>query len=102
MPHAAPPRALTVPGVEEQLPGRPGRRVWLTVRRQGIGQPLDIEVVRGPAEPETVLGVRRQANDSWDFLLNRQHQIGYIRIVAFSQHTHHELPARLPASKSRG
>jgi carboxyl-terminal processing protease len=42
-------------------------------------------------EPETVLGVRRLADDSWDHLLSRSPRIGYVRLVSFMRRTPEEL-----------
>jgi carboxyl-terminal processing protease len=51
--------------------------------------------------PETVLGVARQSDNSWDFLADRQQRIAHVRIAALSEGTSEELQ-RIVASLQQG
>lgn len=59
----------------------------LTVRRAGVPEPLTLTVKAGPYQPETVFGVRRVSEDSWDHFLDREWGIGYIRVGAIESDT---------------
>jgi len=48
---------------------------------------------------DTVLGDRRKPDDRWDFMLDRQRGIGYIRLSAFSRETADELDRALKEMK---
>jgi carboxyl-terminal processing protease len=73
--------------VEQLLRGRPGSRVFLTVQRPGTDKELTFEVTRNRAVPETVLGVRRRPDDTWDHLADPLAGIGYVRLTSFANDT---------------
>ena len=49
-----------------------------------------------------MLGDRRKPNDEWDFMLDKDKKIGYIRITTFSQNTADELKKALSQLKEEG
>src|SRR5262249_35966094 len=64
--------------------GKAGTKVKLTLRREGEEQPIDPELTRAEIEVETVMGVRRKADQSWDHWADAERKIGYIRVTLFS------------------
>lgn len=78
---------LPLEQAQRRLSGVDGRRLHLILRRDGAEKPLEVEVVCGRAETETVLGVRRKKDGSWDHVLDREKQIGYARLTAFHRST---------------
>ena len=48
-----------------------------------------------------MLGDRRKPDDQWDFMLDKDKKIGYIRIATFSQNTADELKKALDATQGR-
>ena len=50
----------------------------------------------------SVLGDTRKANDQWDFMLDKDKKIGYIRITSFIQNTTEELKKALERAEGRG
>src|SRR5262249_25416853 len=50
---------------------------------------------------DTVLGDHRKADDSWDFLVDPEKRIGYIRLTAFSRDTAAELRKALESLETR-
>jgi carboxyl-terminal processing protease len=54
------------------------------VQREGVTDPMDFNITRGVVELESVVGVKRRANDSWDFWLDPERKIGYIRLTTFA------------------
>ncbi len=86
----------------EFLMGRPGTDVKLSVLHEGSEDPESITITRAIIEVPTVLGDRRKPNDEWDFMLDKDKKIGYIRITTFSQNTVDELKKALGQLKEEG
>jgi carboxyl-terminal processing protease len=65
------------------------RRETLTIGREVI-------------EVETVLGDKRNDKDEWNFMLDTDKKIGYVRLTAFSRNTADELESALKDLKAQG
>jgi C-terminal peptidase prc len=57
-----------------------GSKFVFTVTRAGQAKPLRIEVIAMQFTPETVFGVNRRSDNSWNYMLDPIHKIGYIRL----------------------
>jgi carboxyl-terminal processing protease len=86
----------------EILTGRPGTEVKLSVLHEGSEEPETIAITRAIIDVPSVLGDRRLPDDQWDFLLDPEHKIGYIRISSFIQNTADELKKALGLLKDQG
>ena len=86
----------------EFLMGRPGTDVKLSVLHEGSEDPEPITITRAIIEVPTVLGDRRKPDDQWDFMLDKDKKIGYVRIATFSQNTADELKKALAQLKEEG
>lgn len=71
----------------KRLKGEVGSNVILSVIHPGKQEKQPITITREVIHVETVLGDRRKADDSWDYMLDHDKRIGYIRITAFSRDT---------------
>ena len=64
-----------------------------------VKHPDDVEeqvtLKRELVRMETVLGVFRRADDRWEYMLDDEQQVGYIRISSFSGHTAEDLKRAL-------
>jgi carboxyl-terminal processing protease len=71
------------------IQGEPGTPVTLTVLHDGEKKPVDVTITRAIIQVETVLGDRRKADNprEWDFVLDKQHQIAYVRVLEFDEPT---------------
>jgi carboxyl-terminal processing protease len=71
----------------DMIQGDPGQKVTLTVLHEGSKDPKDIAITRAIIMVPSVLGDRRKADDpkAWDFLLDKDSKIGYIRLTNFSK-----------------
>jgi C-terminal peptidase prc len=65
--------------------GKPGTPVTIVFERDGKKQ--EVEITRGRVETESVLGVNRKKDDTWDFVLDRENKIGYIRLLQFQRNS---------------
>jgi carboxyl-terminal processing protease len=69
------------------IQGDPGQKVTLTVLHEGAKEPVDIAITRAIIVVPSVLGDRRKTDDpkAWDYLLDKENKIGYIRLTNFSK-----------------
>jgi carboxyl-terminal processing protease len=75
--------------IVEMIQGDPGTPVTLTVLHPNESKPVDITMTRAIIEVETVLGMRRKADHpkDWDFIIDPEQKIAYVRIVEFDEPT---------------
>lgn len=75
--------------------GLAGSTVKLRVLRPGSDEPKEYVLERAVIPIESVMGDRRQPDGSWQFWLEEDSRIGYVRITNFGQHTAEELKRTL-------
>ena len=61
------------------LTGRPGTEVKLSLLHEGTEQAETVAIHRAIIEVPSVLGDHRGANDQWEFLIDKEKKIGYVR-----------------------
>lgn len=79
----------------KRLRGKIGEPVVVTVRHPGDQKPVDIKIIRGRIEIESVMGDLRREDDTWAFYLEENPRIGYIRVPLFGSRTVEELKRAL-------
>jgi carboxyl-terminal processing protease len=90
---------------ERFLSGAPGSVIGLTVRRPGEKETRYFEVRRAAVRPETVFGLRRREDGSWDYRADAEGKRAYVRVAAFGRDTARDLAAvlaRLDGDGTRG
>ncbi len=86
----------------EVLTGRPGTSVKLNVLHEGEEKGETLTMNRAIIDVPSVLGDKRKPDDTWDFMLDKEKKIGYVRITSFIQNTTEELKKALAELKSEG
>jgi C-terminal peptidase prc len=86
-----PTKGLALSDAVKKILGQPDTKVKLTVQRDGVSEPMTFEITRGRVEVETVLGHKRKTDDDWDFLVDPENRIGYIRLTQFSRNSYRDL-----------
>jgi carboxyl-terminal processing protease len=86
----------------EILTGRVGTPVILKVRHEGDNSTEVLTMNRSFIDVPSVLGDTRKADDTWDFMLDKERKIGYVRITSFIQNTTEELKHALADLKEQG
>lgn len=71
--------------------GKPGVPVTLVLEREGETKPLSFTIERGRVSLETVLGVTRKDDDSWNYWYDEEARIGYVYLTQFGPNTYAEL-----------
>jgi len=93
---------LRIDDAVKLLKGEPGTKVSMTVRHVGSPDKHTVTLTRELVHVETVLGDRRKADDTWDFMLDPDKKIGYIRITAFSRDTAQDVKKALEELEKQG
>jgi carboxyl-terminal processing protease len=86
------------------IQGDKGQKITLTVVHLGAKEPVDLEMVRDIIEVETVMGDQRKADNpkEWDWFIDKDSKIGYIRVLAFNENTTADLRKAVEALKKQG
>ena len=85
-----------------RMKGKVGTELQLTVRHQQDGREATLVMQRENVQVETVLGYKRNPDDSWSYLCDEQRRIGYIRLTSFSRQTHEDLQLVLQQLSEQG
>ncbi|NQT14090.1 MAG: S41 family peptidase [Planctomycetes bacterium] len=88
-------KGIKVEGVARQLKGKEGSEVTLGVIHAGKSDMETITITREIVRVDTVLGNRRKEDDHWDYMLDADRRIGYVRVEAFSRETARDLRAAI-------
>ncbi len=80
-----------------RLRGAPNTKVKLAISRAGRADPLVFDLTREVIHEETVLGDTRNPDGRWNYFLDGQDRIGYLRIISFTDDTIVELRTALAA-----
>jgi carboxyl-terminal processing protease len=84
------------------LTGRPGTDVKLNVLHEGTEQPETVSITRAIIEVPSVLGDHRGPKDQWDFMIDKDKKIGYVRLSTFIQGSADDLRKALDQLKEEG
>jgi carboxyl-terminal processing protease len=92
----------TVEDAVKKLKGKAGEEVTIGVMHKGSDSIEQIKLVREVIQVATVLGDRYLANGTWDFMLDDDSKIGYVRLTHFSRRTGEELRDAMEQLQSKG
>lgn len=73
--------------VVNAITGEPGTSVTLRLRGPGDSDPRDVTLRRTRIAIASVKGASRKADGTWDFWIDRENRIGYVRISTFVEST---------------
>lgn len=96
---------IAVDEAVRKLKGEADTEVKISVLQPPATEPKEITLTRQVIHVETVLGDHRKADDSWDFILDADKKIGYLRISSFARETTRDVGAalkQLDSEKLRG
>jgi carboxyl-terminal processing protease len=86
----------------DRISGAKGTEVVLTIRRKGVAKPFDLPVVRDTIMIDTIKGWQLEEGGEWDFVLDAENKIGYIRLTRFTEDTLDDLRVALKELKDQG
>lgn len=93
---------ITVDEAVKKLKGPVGTEVKLKVRAAYVGTTREFTLKRELIHVETVLGDRRNRDDSWNFMFDEERKLGYIRVTSFSRETYKEVKAAIHSLEAAG
>lgn len=86
----------------KRITGAEGTIVTLKVQKPDAKEPVEIKLKRRMIHITSVKGLHRAAQGTgWDYLIDPQYKIGYIRVTQFTKDTEEELKSALSACASR-
>ncbi|HUG94256.1 MAG TPA: S41 family peptidase [Planctomycetaceae bacterium] len=94
-------KGFSIEDAVKLMKGDPGSKVRIGVRHLGGSDVETLEVERAIIELDTVMGDKHRAEE-WDFMLDPEHKVGYIRLTHFSRRTSEELVGALEQLKQEG
>jgi carboxyl-terminal processing protease len=101
-PEVIPTKGLALSKAVNKITGMPGTQVKLTVEREGEDKPLEFNLTRGYVEVESVLGFKRKSSDDWDYMIDPESKIGYIRLTQFARNSYRDLDRVMSKLTERG
>jgi len=81
--------------VIKRLRGPVGTPVAVTLKREGVANPFRLELVRDEIHLATVKGRQYKADQNWEFMLDDQKKIGYVRLDYLGKQAPAEMRAAL-------
>jgi len=81
---------MTLTDVVATMRGEPGEPLELTLRREGEPDEITITLRRAIIDLPSVKGYRRIDGDQWQYLVDEDPRIAYIRIESFGEKTYEE------------
>jgi carboxyl-terminal processing protease len=89
--------------VVENIQGAEGTEVTLTVLHEGAKQPVDLKMKRAEIKIESVMGDQYKIDlKEWNFWVDPNNRIAYVRITAFTKNTIEELTRVVDALQKAG
>src|SRR5262249_41502319 len=84
-------KGRTIQEVVKKLRGEEGTRVTVVVRQPGATETRTLKMIRAVVPFTSVAGYRRTGEESWDFRVDPELPVAYLRVFAISISTLHEL-----------
>jgi carboxyl-terminal processing protease len=75
------------------ITGDIGKDITLTIQHEGAKEPIDVTITRAEIKVQSVMGDQRKPDNpkAWEYMLDKENRIGYIRLTAFSENAAQEL-----------
>ncbi len=88
----------------QMITGPIDTEVTLTILRESEGRTMDLHLKRAKIEIASVKGVKRHPDDPerWDYILDRDFGIGYVRITSFQDNTARQLRSAIDEALDEG
>jgi carboxyl-terminal processing protease len=84
-------KGITLDEAVKMMKGKIGTAVKIKVKHAADDRVADLDVKRELIRVDSVLGDHRQQDFNWDYMLDPEKKIAYIRITNFGRHTADEL-----------
>jgi len=92
---------MTISCAVSKIMGPKGTRVTLRVRRPSTGETREMTITRAKIVVHPLRGWARQA-DGWDYMIDPENKIGYVRLTAFTESTGDDMDKVLKQLEKQG
>lgn len=94
---------ITTTQAVDRITGPKGTKVTLSVEREGAEELIDFDIVRDVIPIYSVKGWKRSgaAEDDWDWFIDPDNGIGYVRITQFTEQSTRELRRAIRQMKAK-
>ena len=96
------PKGRELEAAVELIRGPTGDPVTLGIQREGADRVENVTIVRDTVHLPTVLGDRYKADNTWEFMLDDQRKIGYLRLTQLAHRSPEEMSSALTELTNRG
>jgi carboxyl-terminal processing protease len=93
---------ISIDDAVTKLMGVEGTQVTISLLHDGDNEPQKLTLTREDIKVESVLGDTRKPDDSWDWIVDRDDKIAYIRISSFITSTAEDLDKAIKQAKADG
>lgn len=93
---------MTLTCAVHKITGPKGTKVTLTIKRPGEEKTRDITITRAKITVPTLRGWQRTEAGKWQYMIDDQNKIGYVRITSFSEKTSSDLEEILGKLEAKG
>jgi carboxyl-terminal processing protease len=94
-------QGMTADDAVDKIQGHAGTKITLTIRRRGDEKPFDVTLTRSDIVVETVMGDTRSADKQWEWMIDKENKIGYLRLTQFNKKSTSEMKAALQKLKEQ-
>ncbi len=86
------------------MQGPPGSEVTLTILHEGADKPVDITIKRAKIESPSIMADQHMPDNpgKWDYFVDKDSRIAYIRLVAFNEHAETDLQKAVEEIQAQG
>jgi len=90
------PKVLNTKGMSTEeavknIIGPEGTPIKLIVEREGEAKPMEFNLLRGKVEVESLMGYKRNDDDSWSYVVDPENKICYVRLTQFTRSSYRDL-----------
>ncbi|TVQ30083.1 MAG: S41 family peptidase [Phycisphaeraceae bacterium] len=95
---------ISITQAQDRITGEKGTRVTLTIERKGEPEPINYEIIRDEIPIYSIKGWNRTGarETDWDWFIDRDNKIGYVRITQFTEATTREMRTALRDMRRTG
>jgi carboxyl-terminal processing protease len=96
-----PTQGMSADDAVDRIQGPAGSKITLSIRHRGDEKSFDVTLTRNIIEVEAVMGDTRNADKQWEWMVDKENKIGYLRLTQFNKKCVGEMKAALQKLKEQ-
>ena len=94
--------AWSIDRAVREITGPENTKVTLTIIREGVEEPFDVTVTRKQIDLESIKGFAHREEGGWDYWIDKEAGIGYIRMNQFLRQTAEDMDLAVAQMQKQG